>query len=316
MKNLNGPVFSIVTPFKNDLSIDYQQLFEYLDYAYSCGARQFYSMAYNTRYAQLTHNEILILNSSIIRHLKKTDQNITVIVGDPIACSTKESHSAAKTYCDLGADLVSILFSERYYSDSQVLEHYSEIAEGLGCGILVHEMPLQCGLGGPEKMWPLSLMKEIVNISEIQAIKEDAKNDEYTQSLAKIVRGKASLILSGGGKRRWLDFGSEVCPAWLNGLGVAYPSYPIKFWELYREGHLDAAKQLISNVEEIFFDKCVSKYGWHLCIRVALHLQGFCNLIERKPLNCLQNKELEEVSLNLSEINNSFEKNNIKTIKR
>tara|TARA_Y100001968_G_C19423630_1_gene753162 strand:+ start:1095 stop:2033 length:939 start_codon:yes stop_codon:yes gene_type:complete len=306
MTKLNGPVFSIVTPFSDEGRIDYKQLFKYLDHAYSLGARQFYSMAYNSRYSQLRHDEILVLNTAIIKHLKKTDPNCIVIVGDPIACPTSESKEAARLYSDLGSDMVSILFSERYYSDDQVLEHYASIAEGLGCGMLIHEMPLQSGLGGPEIMWPTKLISRLLKINEIEAIKEDAKDNEYTKEIAKIAKGKADILLSGGGKRRWMEFGSELCPSWLNGLGVAFPSYPIKFWNLYTSGKIYECNLLLSKIEPLFFDECVNKYGWHLCIRVALHMQGFSKLIERKPLNVLKGEEYNEVCNHIKNIQRLF----------
>ena len=37
-----GPVYSIVTPFKEDLSIDFNRLEQYINYAYTGGATQFY----------------------------------------------------------------------------------------------------------------------------------------------------------------------------------------------------------------------------------------------------------------------------------
>jgi dihydrodipicolinate synthase/N-acetylneuraminate lyase len=46
---LNGPIFSVITPFTKKGEIDYSSLKKYLEYLYLKGARNFYVMAYNSR---------------------------------------------------------------------------------------------------------------------------------------------------------------------------------------------------------------------------------------------------------------------------
>ena len=70
-------------------------------------------MAYNSRYSQLTHEEILELNEFCIRLVKKLDPNNIIIVGDPIHCSTKETIKFAFHAKDAGADLISLLVREK-----------------------------------------------------------------------------------------------------------------------------------------------------------------------------------------------------------
>ena len=48
-------------------------------------------------------------------------------------------------------------------------------------GILIHEMPLISGLGGHTINWPLDLLDQLADIPNIIAIKEDAKDDNYTK---------------------------------------------------------------------------------------------------------------------------------------
>ena len=57
-KSLNGPIYTIFTPFKKNLKIDYKGLEKYLDFLYNSGARIFYAMPYNSRYSQLREKEI------------------------------------------------------------------------------------------------------------------------------------------------------------------------------------------------------------------------------------------------------------------
>ena len=311
MNHLKGPVYSIVTPFKQNKEIDFKKLFSYLDKAYESGARQFFSMAFNTRYPQLRHEEILAINISIIKHLKSKFDDTTVIVGDPVMCPSEESRRFARLYSDLGVDFVSILFSERFYSNQQVIDHFEYICDDLGTNVLIHEMPLQSGLGGPDLMWPLDLIDKLLDINEICAIKEDAKDDKYTNALSEIVKERGSIVLSGGGKRRWLNIGEKACQSYLNGLGVAYPEYSNFFWETYHKGEIIEAKNIANLIEPLFFDTCVSKFGWHVSIRAALFRRGFCELVERFPMTCLDKSNLEYVMLQLEKVELKMKENGI-----
>ena len=70
---IKGPVFSILTPFNpsND-EIDFEALENYIQKVFDAGGRVFYVMAYNSRYSQLTFEEIKALNLFV----KKKSQRI------------------------------------------------------------------------------------------------------------------------------------------------------------------------------------------------------------------------------------------------
>ena len=154
---LEGPVFSIVTPFKEGSEdIDWEALERYVDYAYQSGARAFYVMAYNSRYSQLSFEEIKELNGFVIKAVKSLDPGNICIVGDPLHCSTTVSASFAQHAQDHGADLISLIVRERYFFDDQIFNHFKYVDEHSDIGILIHEMPFLNGLGGPPVKWPLS----------------------------------------------------------------------------------------------------------------------------------------------------------------
>jgi len=88
-RRLEGCVYTIFTPFDEKENIDYASLGKYIAHLYQGGARKFYVMAYNSRYSQLKHEEIMQLNEFCIKAVKKIDPQSLVIVGDPIHCPTK-----------------------------------------------------------------------------------------------------------------------------------------------------------------------------------------------------------------------------------
>jgi len=301
-EKIRGPVFSIITPFKQDESIDFDVLGRYIDYLYAGGARIFYVMGYNSRFSELDYDEIKRINEYVTFRVKGIDGNTTVIVADPLHCSTKTSSEFASHAQEIGADLISLVFREKFYFEDQVIAHYSRIAENSDIGILIHEMPFISGLGGHMVDWPLSLLDRLADIDSVVAVKEDAKDDQLSEEIISVLKGRLAIIISGGGKRQWLRFAEIGCQAWLNGIGVFEPRLATAFYRCYQEGNKIGLDRIIEKIEIPFFERAVGKYGWHLAIKAALQDYGIMDRFERMPMRALDGDAYAEVS----EVINSF----------
>jgi len=288
-KKIVGPVYSIVTPFLDNDDIDYVSLERYIEYAVAQGAEHFYVMGYNSRYSELSNEEIKSLNGFVIKKVKSIKPDGIMIVADPLHCSTKTSLDFALHAQDAGADVISVINREKYYFDDQIYAHYEYIANHSEIGILVHEMPFLSGLGGPEVNWPLPLLNRIADIDNVVAIKEDAKNDAYSKEVISSLNEKVSFIISGGGKRQWLRNVEYGCQSWLNGIGVFEPKLAAKFWQHYQENNIKACNNIIDLIEVPFFEQGVQIFGWHLAIKAALEERGLMGRHERLPMMALPN---------------------------
>ena len=131
-KKIKGPVFSILTPFNpiND-EIDFEALENYIQKIFDAGGRVFYVMAYNSRYSQLTFDEIKILNSFVCRKAKELSSDNIVIVADPPHCATKHSIEFAQHAESCGADMISLIVRERFYFEDQIYQHFKMINDAL-----------------------------------------------------------------------------------------------------------------------------------------------------------------------------------------
>ena len=67
---ISGPVFSIVTPFREYDDQTIGALERYINYAYESGARNFYVMGYNSRFSELSWEEIKILIRLFLKLLR------------------------------------------------------------------------------------------------------------------------------------------------------------------------------------------------------------------------------------------------------
>lgn len=294
---IRGPVFSILTPFvPQSEEIDFDCLNRYLEQIYNAGGRQFYVMAYNSRYSQLTWDEIKGLNSFVAEHVKALDPENIVIVADPIHCSTRVSIEFARHAREIGADLISLIVRERFYSEEQIEKHFQMVSDSVDIGILVHEMPFLDGYGGPPVNYPISLLDRLANIENVIAMKEDAKDDAYSREAIATVRDRVAIVISGGGKRQWLRFADQGCQAWLNGIGVFEPRLAVRFWEAKCAGDDALMKRIIDEIEVPFFEYAVKRFGWHLAIKAALEARGVMSRQDRMPLMPLSDGQAHEVA--------------------
>ncbi len=307
-EKIKGPVFSIITPFKKNGSIDFDSLNNYLNRIYKSGGKIFYVMAYNSRFSELSWEEIKELNKFVVSRVKDLNSSNIVIVADPLHCSTEISIDFCKHAKEINADIISLIFREKFYSEEQVFTHYEMCSKSCDIGILIHEMPFISGKGGHTINWPISLLEKIASLDSVVAIKEDAKDDEYSHQVIRALKEKVSIIISGGGKRQWLNFSKKGCQSWLNGIGVFEPVIPIIFYAAYKQNNQKIINFILNEIEYPFFKKIVDKYGWHIGIKASLEARNIFSRFERLPMMPINEKEMILVKDCMKEIDLNIEK--------
>lgn len=286
---LQGCVYTIFTPFDAAEKVDYAALDRYIEHIYRTGGRKFYAMAYNSRYSQLTHAEIMELNAFCIRKVKALDKRNIAIVGDPIHGSTKETIEFTRHAKETGADLISLLVQEKYFSDDQIMDHYAEVARATHMGILVHEMPFLSGMNGVQMHWPHSLFRELPKVPEIVALKEDAKDFETT-CVALALEPRIRVVIAGR-KSVFMNCRGHGARAYLNGISMLDARIGETFWRAYEANDEKTITFILQSLEAPFFDKCCAKFGWHRCNKALLQAAGFMHRRDRKPLKHLSDAD-------------------------
>lgn len=293
-ERLDGPFYTVFTPFNEQENIDFEVLEKYLTLLYRQGARKFYAMAYNSRYSQLTNAEIMELNAFCAKTLKALDPNNIVIVGDPIHGSTKESLRFTEHAKESGADLISLIMREKYFTDEQVLEHFDIIGRESNFPLLVHEMPFLSGADGSQMHWPQSLLQKLPQIPQIAALKEDAKDFEVACE-AFALEPQIKVILAGGGKARFREFFARGARCWLNGISIIDASIAEEFWKAILNNDIETQDFIIDKLEAPFFGSVTKKYGWHRTNKALLEAAGLMHRRDRMPLKHLSDDEFMDV---------------------
>ena len=162
-KSIKGPVLSIITPFLKNEKIDYKNLYIYLQFYYERGCRVFYIMAYNSRLTLMSSKEIEEFNIKIIKFLKSKYLDIIIIAAEGVENSTNETIRLCKKYEKAGADMVSVIFGEKYYSDSQVFEHFKKVNKNSNIKLLLHLQKISNGMSNnpPVVDYKISLVSKI-----------------------------------------------------------------------------------------------------------------------------------------------------------
>ena len=309
---LKGPIFSIITPFTKKGKINYLSLKKYINYLYNRGAKNFYIMVYNSRLTLLNEKEILKINLFCIKQVKKLNKENIIICAEPYHCSTEQSIEYINYFKKNGADIVSVIFGEKYYSDKQLYSHFKKVHDNTDCFLLLHQQILENGISSDPLFvyYSLEVLKKISKLKKFVAMKEDAKNEIYTRQICEEISNKMIIITSGGGKRQWVKAAKYGCTSWLSGVSNLNPKIAIDFYKYYILKDKKQMDLLIKIIEEPFFE-IKDKYGWHLTIKAFLELNKNFKRYERSPLKEIDKNEMKKCKKVFQLIKKKIKDNNL-----
>lgn len=294
MSKIKGPVFPIITAFDEERNVDYAATNKYIDFLCEGGARVVYLMAHSSRLGLLTTEEVIRLNESVCSYVKNNWPGVLVIGATPMYGGLQTAIETAVRAEKAGADLISVIFTERYYYDIQVYDFFKSISSKVSCGILIHEEPLNSIHGSVKMNWPLDLINKITDIENVIAIKEDAKDSMYTYKVSNLLKNKVSIIVSGGSKEQFMWESPSGCHAYLVGLGSIDPQISLKFYNCFNNNDPSGCFNIINKYEEPFF-KVTKTIGWHIGLKSAMEHMGLMMKYERRPLVEVSSKHHEEI---------------------
>ena len=140
-------------------------------------------MLYNSRLSLLNKQEIIKLNIFCIKIIKKLNSLNIIICAEPYQCSTNETIEYVNKFSAAGADLVSLIFGEKYYSDIQIFKHFKKINDRSKSLLLLHQQYLENGMSANPlyRYYSIGLLQKIFKLKKFVAMKEDAKDEKYTK---------------------------------------------------------------------------------------------------------------------------------------
>ena len=291
-KRLKGSIYTVFTFFNKKGNVDYNSIEKYLNFLDKNHADVFYVMPYNSRYSQLREKEIFQLNNFCIEKVKSF-KNKLIIVSDSIHGPT----SLSKEYCNAakerGADVFASICREKFFSEKQIYNHYLEINK-CKMPLLIHSMPFLSGYNSKNFNWPISLILKISKLENIIAMKEDTQDPVYAKELLRKMKNKISIIFAGR-MDYFLKIRKYGFDSYLNGSSIINPKIDATFLKLLNSKKIKETKKFVKNIDDIFWNTIVKKYGWHRVNKAAIEAKLNLKRYERSPMISLNESHFQDV---------------------
>ena len=278
MSIFTGAGVALVTPFKEDLSVDYDQLEKFIDFQIDNGTDSIIICGTSGEASTMSHDEQIEVVSACVSHV---NGRIPVIAGAGANC-TDEALNLAKRSEKAGAD--GLLVVTPYYNKATqkgLEEYYTTVGNSVDIPIIMYNVPGRTGTN----IQPATAVKIAKSVDNIVAIKEASGDIGQVATLAALADGCLDIysgnddqvvsLLALGGKGV-ISVLSNVAPRETHDMVMKFLEGDVKGSLDIQLKYMDVIHNLFSEVNPIPAKRAVAE-------------MGYCKNIVRRPLT-----EMEE----------------------
>ena len=278
MSIFTGAGVALVTPFKEDLSVDYDQLEKFIDFQIDNGTDSIIICGTSGEASTMSHDEQIEVVSACVSHV---NGRVPVIAGAGANC-TDEALNLAKRSEKAGAD--GLLVVTPYYNKATqkgLEEYYTTVGNSVDIPIIMYNVPGRTGTN----IQPATAVKIAKSVDNIVAIKEASGDIGQVATLAALADGCLDIysgnddqvvpLLALGGKGV-ISVLSNVAPRETHDMVMKFLDGDVKGSLDIQLKYMDVIHNLFSEVNPIPAKRAVAE-------------MGYCKNIVRRPLT-----EMEE----------------------
>lgn len=278
MSIFTGAGVALVTPFKEDLSVDYDQLEKFIDFQIDNGTDSIVICGTSGEASTMSHDEQIEVVSACVSHV---NGRVPVIAGAGANC-TDEALNLAKRSEKAGAD--GLLVVTPYYNKATqkgLEEYYTTVGNSVDIPIIMYNVPGRTGTN----IQPATAVKIAKSVDNIVAIKEASGDIGQVATLAALADGCLDIysgnddqvvpLLALGGKGV-ISVLSNVAPRETHDMVRKFLEGDVKGSLDIQLKYMDVIHNLFSEVNPIPAKRAVAE-------------MGYCKNIVRRPLT-----EMEE----------------------
>ena len=278
MSIFTGAGVALVTPFKEDLSVDYDQLEKCIDFQIDNGTDSIVICGTSGEASTMSHDEQIEVVSACVSHV---NGRVPVIAGAGANC-TDEALNLAKRSEKAGAD--GLLVVTPYYNKATqkgLEEYYTTVGNSVDIPIIMYNVPGRTGTN----IQPATAVKIAKSVDNIVAIKEASGDIGQVATLAALADGCLDIysgnddqvvpLLALGGKGV-ISVLSNVAPRETHDMVMKFLEGDVKGSLDIQLKYMDVIHNLFSEVNPIPAKRAVAE-------------MGYCKNIVRRPLT-----EMEE----------------------
>ena len=277
MSIFTGAGVALVTPFKEDLSVDYDQLEKFIDFQIDNGTDSIIICGTSGEASTMSHDEQIEVVSACVSHV---NGRIPVIAGAGANC-TDEALNLAKRSEKAGAD--GLLVVTPYYNKATqkgLEEYYTTVGNSVDIPIIMYNVPGRTGTN----IQPATAVKIAKSVDNIVAIKEASGDIGQVATLAALADGCLDIysgnddqvvpLLALGGKGV-ISVLSNVAPRETHDMVMKFLDGDVKGSLDIQLKYMDVIHNLFSEVNPIPAKRAVSE-------------MGYCRNIVRRPLTGME----------------------------
>lgn len=278
MSIFTGAGVALVTPFKEDLSVDYDQLEKFIDFQIDNGTDSIVICGTSGEASTMSHDEQIEVVSACVSHV---NGRVPVIAGAGANC-TDEALNLAKRSEKAGAD--GLLVVTPYYNKATqkgLEEYYTTVGNSVDIPIIMYNVPGRTGTN----IQPATAVKIAKSVDNIVAIKEASGDIGQVATLAALADGCLDIysgnddqvvpLLALGGKGV-ISVLSNVAPRETHDMVMKFLEGNVKGSLDIQLKYMDVIHNLFSEVNPIPAKRAVAE-------------MGYCKNVVRRPLT-----EMEE----------------------
>ena len=186
MAIFKGAGVALVTPMKDDLSVDYDKLEELVDFHVNNGTDAIIVCGTTGEAATQTHEEHLATVKACVEFAKK---RIPVIAGTGSNCTETAKYLSQKAE-EYGVD--GLLVVSPYYNKATqkgLVGHFTAVADSVKLPIILYNVPSRTGCN----ILPETVATLAKNVDNIVGIKEASENISHVAKVMQLTDGKIDL---------------------------------------------------------------------------------------------------------------------------
>ncbi len=178
-ENIRGSIVAMVTPFREDGSVNFQVLTELLERQIDAGTDAILTLGTTGEYPTMTHEE----DASVVEHtIRVVNGRVPVMVGSGSNCTATQVEKSI-LYQDMGAD--ALLLISPYYNKANpegMYRHFAETADQVHIPCILYNVPGRTGCS-----IPVSVVERLSRHPNIAGIKEASGDMSYAMKIAHCV---------------------------------------------------------------------------------------------------------------------------------
>ena len=186
MSIFTGAGVALVTPFKEDLSVDYDQLEKFIDFQINNGTDSIVICGTSGEASTMSHDEQIEVVSACVSHV---NGRVPVIAGAGANC-TDEALNLAKRSEKAGAD--GLLVVTPYYNKATqkgLIAHYTSVANSIKVPVIMYNVPSRTGCG----LNPETIAHLVKNVDNIVGLKDATGDLSHAAKTMNLCDGKLEL---------------------------------------------------------------------------------------------------------------------------